>query len=208
MKSNHYSRLSMKRMQDYRISKTSERIHIRCFGRVTRLIVLRLSKMCCLLLSLFVIGGCTKQLDRNTLEQINKKNIEAGMQSIKSDWRLVNANHDQRGSFLGWTYGPTHCWAGYSAKSIHLNTNSELVWSEDFYYSGRVFDDSETKNNRERIVIQFDYASRTCSIHPITDDKTLEARVPDSIRFQGGNTDEALKLADEILSGWKVKRNN
>jgi len=159
-----------------------------------------------LFLSLLVVVGCTKQLDRDTLDRINKKSLEAGMQSIKSDWRLVNANHDQRGRFLRWTYGSTHRWAGYSAKSIHLNTNSEIVWSEDFYYSGRIFDGLETKNNREKIVIHFDYATRTCRVYPITDDKTLEARIPESVQIQGGSPDEVLKLADEILSLWKVNR--
>lgn len=182
-------------------------IHVTHCGLLTRLMVLRLAGMCWIILSLFVIAGCTKQLDRNTLERINKNAVEAGMQGIKSDWRLINADHDERGSFYRWTYGPEHRWAGYSAKSVHLNTNSELVWSEDFYYSGRIFEGLETQNNREMIIIRFDYAARTCAIRPLTDNKSLEARIPETLQIQGGSLEEALKLADAILSGWNVKRN-
>ena len=164
------------------------------------------TKLISAILVITMASGCVKPPDKKTLGQIQKENIDAGMRGISPQWKLVQSNHDERGSFYGWAYGSTHRWAASLAKSVHINTNGNIVYSEDYYYSGRVFNDFDADNIDEKVTVHFNYDTKTCAIGLISPDSALKARIPDSIQFPGGNPAEALKIADEILSGWKTSR--
>jgi hypothetical protein len=158
------------------------------------------------LVAILTTAGCAKIPDGTTVEEIDKKSVAAGMRGISSQWRLVKSDSDERGTFLGWVYGSNHRWNRSSAKTVFLNTNAEMISSEDFYYSGRQFNDLEVQNIAERLIIHYNYSNSLCDIRLITDNEALKAQVSSSIADEGASSTEALKIADEILSQWKVKR--
>ena len=150
--------------------------------------------------------GCVKRPSANVIADINSKSEMAGLRPISPNWRLAQNSHDTNGYFLAWVYGSGHRWAGSDARTVQLDTQSSMQCTEDFYYSGRRFSNFDVQNMDESLTIHFDCNKGLCAVRLITDNKSLERMVPETIQNEGGNPRDALKIADEILALWKVKR--
>ena len=95
--------------------------------------------------------------------------------------------------------------SGSIAKTIQRDEKGNLLWEEDYYYSGKTYTDANGGRGWEHIAVRYDYVSKKIKIRydgiapglrdkfPIWDMKTTNER--------------KLEKLDETLKEWGLSRN-
>lgn len=118
-----------------------------------------------------------------------------GLRAVAPQWRATLKG----GEYISWIYAPTE--GGGEAKSVHYDDNGPL-WEEDYYYSGRQYAAADGDGTSfEMLTLHFDYNTRLCIVHVVTDNKAVKA-ILDDLPESGVELKQAMVLADSIVKRW------
>jgi hypothetical protein len=149
-------------------------------------------------------ASCSAQLEgqkgvQKYYAQAEKDNVarkEIGLRQIQQNWKF---SRDQYGS-VDWKVPDSHD----GGKRVHRGENGaeDILWEEDYYYSGRKFKHFKGTID-EKLTVHYEYPTRTISLSYWGTNETYKALVKP---FEGGSTklQEAYAVVQQITSEWKA----
>ena len=135
---------------------------------------------------------------RPALSAENKEREKLGLRLVKTNWFLYSRQFGEENWKLD---ASAKSWA----KKIHLKDNDNVLWEEDYYYSGKTFlfppDKGETG---EMLVIHYDYGPSLLEVNYVGQDPDILALMKGI--SPGSTLSNKLSVADEILKKWNIPR--
>jgi hypothetical protein len=127
----------------------------------------------------------------------NVRRVSLGLRPVGTNWFFYNAEFGEE----NWKLTPN----GYGAKKIHRDSENNIQWEEDYYYSGRTFKTlPDNSTGWEMLTVHYDYTNSSLYLEYVGTDTAVEA-----IAASGTYApimSNKLVIADQILKRWGQSR--
>jgi len=123
----------------------------------------------------------------------NRVREALGIRQIRKGW-----------TFSGRAFGAED-WAsgGLPCKRVQRGSDDEILWEEDYYYTGMTYTDPDGGTCWEFVTVHYDYGTKRFYLHYSGPNPRIAGRVESldlTDRGYAGETDEGtLQVADELL---------